>query len=78
MSRYLDPTNDVAFKRLFGIEEHKPLLVSFLNAILDLKGPLQIKEIELLPQEQIPLLKEGKKSILDVKCTDDMGTSVCR
>jgi hypothetical protein len=23
--RYLDPTNDVAFKKLFGTENHKPL-----------------------------------------------------
>lgn len=35
--RYLDPTNNVAFKKFFGTEDHKPLLISFLNAVLSLK-----------------------------------------
>ena len=50
MSRYLDPTNDVAFKKLFGTEKHKPLLISFLNAILALTGDHRIKRIEFLPK----------------------------
>lgn len=70
-SRYLDPGNDVSFKKLFGTEDHKPLLISFLNAILGLEGNRKIKQVELLPQEQSPLLKDLKKSILDVKCTDE-------
>ncbi len=70
-TRYLNPTNDVAFKKLFGTENHKPLLISFLNAVLNLEGSHKIKEIEFLPQEQIPLIKEGKSTILDVKCTNE-------
>ena len=71
MSRYLDPTNDVSFRKLFGVEEHKSLLISFLNSILNLKGDRKIKEVKLLPKDQAPLLKETKSSILDVKCTDE-------
>jgi len=55
MSRYFDPTNDVAFKKLFGTEDHKPLLISFLNAILSLKGPLQIQKVEFISKDQIPV-----------------------
>jgi predicted transposase/invertase (TIGR01784 family) len=73
MSRYLDPTNDIAFKKLFGIEQHKPLLVSFLNAILSLEGSRRIKNVEFLTKEQIPLIKEAKTTILDIKCTDESG-----
>ena len=71
MSRYLDPTNDVAFKKLFGIDSHKPLLISFLNAILSLEGKRQIKKVDFLTKEQAPLIKESKTSIVDVKCTDE-------
>ena len=69
--RYLNPGNDVAFKKLFGTENHKPLLISFLNAILKLEGRRKIKSIELLPQEQVPLNKDSKTSTLDVRCTDE-------
>lgn len=62
MSRYLDPTNDVAFKKLFGAKEHEPLLISFLNAILDLKEKRSIKQIELLPQEQAPQVMGGRQA----------------
>jgi len=63
-TRYLNPANDVAFKKLFGTENHKPLLISFLNAVLNLEDDHAIKEIEFLPQEQVPLIKEGKSTIL--------------
>lgn len=33
--KFLDVKTDYAFKRVFGAEESKPLLISFLNAILD-------------------------------------------
>lgn len=71
MSRYLDPTNDIAFKKLFGTECHKPLLISFLNAILSLEGHRRIKQVDFLTKDQAPLIKESKTSILDVKCTDE-------
>jgi hypothetical protein len=34
ITRFLDPKNDFAFKRIFGSEKHKKLLISFLNAVL--------------------------------------------
>ncbi|MDR0724809.1 MAG: Rpn family recombination-promoting nuclease/putative transposase, partial [Prevotellaceae bacterium] len=32
MGKYLDPKNDIPFKRIFG--EHPELLISFLNALM--------------------------------------------
>lgn len=64
MARYLDPTNDVAFRKLFGSEGHESLLISFLNAILELSGPEEIKKIQLLPKDQAPLIKEAKSAFL--------------
>jgi len=68
MSRYLDPTNDVAFKKIFGTEDHKPLLISFLNATLSLSGENAIKSVDFLPKEQVPLIHDNKLTILDIKC----------
>ena len=70
MSRYLDPTNDYAFKKLFSQQDR---LISFLNAILELKSGHKIRQIQLLPKDQAPLIKDAKSTILDVKCTDEEG-----
>src|SRR3990167_2528062 len=71
MGRYLNPTNDVSFRKLFGTEKHKPLLISFLNSVLSLEGERKIKEVKLLPKDQAPLIKQTKASVLDIKCTDE-------
>ena len=33
--QFINPTNDYAFKRIFGNEKHPQVLISFLNAVLD-------------------------------------------
>ena len=73
MERYLDPKNDLLFKKIFG--EHKDLLISFLNALLPLKDEQEIQEIEYLSPEQVPETPYGKLSIVDVKCIDNQGRS---
>jgi predicted transposase/invertase (TIGR01784 family) len=71
-SRYLNPTIDFAFKRVFG--EHKHLLISFLNAMLPLPDDAPIDSLEYLPPEHVPELPGFLKySIVDVKCTDALG-----
>ena len=67
--RYLDPKNDLTFKRIFG--EHPHLLKSFLNAILPLDTP--IETIEYLPAELVPEIPIFKNSIVDVRCYDQKG-----
>jgi hypothetical protein len=42
--RYLDPKNDLTFKKVFG--QHPHLLKSFLNALLPLEPDAQIQELE--------------------------------
>ena len=69
MAHYLDPKNDLIFKRIFG--EHPKLLLSFLNAIMPLKQGRHIEKIEYLPNEQVPHSKNKKNSIVDVKCIDN-------
>lgn len=38
LSKFLDPKNDVAFRRVFGTEKNKDILIHFLNDILGLAG----------------------------------------
>ncbi len=71
MSRYLDPKADIVFKKIFG--EHPKLLQNFLNAILPLTPQEQIVSLEYLPSEQVPQIPTFKRSIVDVKCSDQRG-----
>jgi len=69
MARYLDPKNDLIFKRIFG--EHPNLLMSFLNALMPLDPDRFIEEIHYLSSEQVPDNPGKKNSIVDVKCVDN-------
>ncbi len=69
--RYLDPRNDVVFKRVFG--EHPEILRSFLNAVLPLAPDRLIESLEYLPAEQVPAVPLLKTTIVDVRCIDTQG-----
>jgi len=71
MARYLDPKNDLTFKRIFG--EHPDLLIGFLNALMPFSADQLIEEVEYLPAEQVPDIIGKKNSIVDVKCKDKSG-----
>ncbi|MCX4245748.1 Rpn family recombination-promoting nuclease/putative transposase [Paraliomyxa miuraensis] len=70
---FADPKTDFAFKRIFGSDEHKDVLIAFLNDVLELDQAHRITEVELLAPEQRPVVDELKLSIVDVKCTDARG-----
>lgn len=70
---FADPRTDFVFKRIFGAEAHKPLLIELLNALLELEGPSRIIEVQHLSLEQHVAVPELKLSIVDVKCTDESG-----
>jgi len=69
--RYLDPKNDLTFKKVFG--QHPHLLISLLNALLPLPADRQIVSIEYLPAELVPTIPVFKNSIVDVRCVDRTG-----
>ncbi|MBS0622776.1 MAG: PD-(D/E)XK nuclease family transposase [Verrucomicrobia bacterium] len=71
--RFLDPTNDYAFRKIFGNEKNKEILISFLNHILARHGEGLIVEVELLNPYQAPHLEGAKETILDVRCRDQKG-----
>ncbi|QGG48064.1 Rpn family recombination-promoting nuclease/putative transposase [Heliorestis convoluta] len=62
----INRTNDYAFKRIFGSEEGKEVLINFLNAVLQLSAPKEIKTIELLDREIEPTYLLDRGARLDV------------
>jgi len=46
LSKFLDPKNDVSFHKVFGSEQHKDIVINFINDILELKGNDQIENVE--------------------------------
>ena len=73
ITRYLDPRNDIAFKKIFGSEQNKDVLIHFLNDILGKQGKEQIEQLTFLNTTQPPAIAAQKRSILDVLCTDAQG-----
>jgi predicted transposase/invertase (TIGR01784 family) len=71
--KFVNPKNDIAFKRIFGDEHHTDILISFLNAVLGLEGERQIQTIELLNPYQAPQIDMFKETILDIRATDQRG-----
>ena len=64
---FLDVKTDYAFKRVFGSEGSQPVLISFLNAILDYEGEQAIVDLTIVDPYQIPLLLGMKDTYVDVK-----------
>jgi len=71
---FADPKTDFIFKRIFGSEPHKHLLIGLLNALLELGEGRRITDLSYLSSEQKVPLPEMKLSVVDVKCIDESGT----
>ncbi|CCM10386.1 protein of unknown function [Cardinium endosymbiont cEper1 of Encarsia pergandiella] len=43
-SKFLNPKNDVAFRKIFGSEKHKNILIHFINDVLDVKKSDKVQD----------------------------------
>jgi len=73
--QFADPRTDFAFKKIFGNEQAKDVLISFLNAVLGLDQAHAIVDVVILNPYQAPKTKFMQKSYVDVKCVDARGVS---
>ncbi len=48
MSKFLDPKNDVAFRKIFDSEKNKDILIHFINDIMGFEDANQIQEVIFL------------------------------
>ena len=69
--RYINPYTDFGFKKLFGTEMNKDLLMSFLNSFLDIKET--ITGIKYLNSERLGDGIGDRRSIFDVYCETEKG-----
>ncbi len=73
--QFADVKNDIAFRKIFGNETKKEILISFLNAVLKLEDTQKISWIEILNPYQLPRFTQSKASILDVRAKDENGNT---
>jgi len=67
--KFLDVKTDYAFKKVFGSEDSKGILINFLNAVIDFEGNDKIIDLTIVDPYQIPLIKGMKDTYVDVNPT---------
>jgi len=65
MTERISPRIDIAFKKIFGVEENKDLLISLINSIVSQAD--QVSDVILLNPYNVQNFKTDKLSILDIK-----------
>ncbi len=71
LGKYINPFTDFGFKKLFGEEANKDLLIDFLNALLAEKE--HIKDITYLKNEHLGRTESDRKAIFDLYCETESG-----
>ena len=74
--KFLDIKTDFAFKKVFGSEDSKERLISFLNSIVYADESEKIIDLTILDPYNIPKLKGMKDTYVDVKAKLDNDTKV--
>jgi predicted transposase/invertase (TIGR01784 family) len=69
--KYINPFTDFGFKKLFGTEANKELLLSFLQSMLKIDG--QITELKYLNNSHLGRQKHERGAIFDIYCETDCG-----
>lgn len=74
MGKFINPFTDVGFKRIFGQEISKPVLIAFLNSLLE--GERHIIDLSFLDKEQPGDSPENRSLVYDVYCTVEGGDHI--
>ena len=69
IDRYVNFYTDFAFKKLFGTEMNKDLLISFLNALL--QGREVVLDVNYLNTEHLGTQEYDRRAVFDVYCKND-------
>lgn len=70
-ARFVNPFTDFGFKKIFGEEASKPLLIDFLNALLP--QPINIIDLTFKNTEQVGHNELDRKAIYDIYCENENG-----
>ena len=69
--KYINPFTDFGFKKLFGSEPNKDLLIDFLNQVLP--GKHKIRDLTYARTEQLGNSETDRKAIFDLYCVGENG-----
>jgi predicted transposase/invertase (TIGR01784 family) len=69
-AKYINPFTDFGFKKLFGEEASKPMLIDFLNSLLPESN---IVDLAFKDKEQLGQTDQDRKVIYDIYCENDKG-----
>jgi predicted transposase/invertase (TIGR01784 family) len=69
--KYINPFTDFGFKKIFGEEANKDLLIDFLNELLTDKG--KIANLTYLKSEHLGTTDLDRKAIFDLYCENEKG-----
>jgi predicted transposase/invertase (TIGR01784 family) len=70
-AKYINPFTDFGFKKIFGEEASKPLLLDFLNALLPPEH--HVVDLTFKNSEQLGQTEADRKAIYDIYCDTDKG-----
>jgi predicted transposase/invertase (TIGR01784 family) len=70
-AKYINPFTDFGFKKIFGGDASKPLLIDFLNALLN--QPKKIIDLHFKNTEQLGQSDADRKAIYDIFCESENG-----
>lgn len=70
--KYINPFTDYGFKKLFGEEPNKDLLLDFLNELLK-EEQGQITDLTYLKNEHLGKTETDRKAIFDLYCENEKG-----
>jgi predicted transposase/invertase (TIGR01784 family) len=73
--RFINPKTDFAFKKIFGSDRSKPILISFLNALL-YQGQPVIVDLEIIDPYLAPKIQGMKDTFVDVRARLQDGRTV--
>ncbi|NET65397.1 MAG: Rpn family recombination-promoting nuclease/putative transposase [Moorea sp. SIO1G6] len=73
--RFISPKTDFAFKKIFGSDQSKDILISFLNAMI-YSGNSVIQDLEIIDPYSAGDVVDLKDTYLDVKAVLEDGTTV--
>ena len=71
----IDPKVDIVFKKIFGSESNKDLLLELVNAVLEQAGDPLVTQLSILNPYNIKNFAKDKLSIIDIKAKDKKGDS---
>jgi predicted transposase/invertase (TIGR01784 family) len=72
-TKYINPFTDFGFKKLFGEEASKPMLIDFLKCLLP---KADIIDLTFKDKEQLGKTAEDRKAIFDIYCENTKGEKI--